>query len=339
MKKNSLESLLSFKPKEIDPNEERVVWDKFPGLEYPEVVKTTLRGTNLELWMTENKDQLTKVLRDKGAILFRGFEVFDNEKFRNCFKVISSDFLDYTDRSSPRSEIGGNVYTSTEHPQDQVINMHNELSYSQSWPQWISFYCHAPAPTGGETPIADVRKVLEYLSLETKEMFKAKGLLYRRLLQKGIGLSWQQVFQTESKEEMEANCQERGIRYRWLGEDKVVITWKKDAIICHPKTNEELWFNHGYFFNEYTLTEDVRLAFDNVEELPFNTFFGDGTDIPHQMLEEIGLAYEKARLKFLWQKGDLLIMDNMLMAHGRESFSGERSIRVLMAEAISQDKK
>ena len=335
MKKNSLESLLSFKPKEIDPNKDCVVWEKLPNLAYPEVVKTTLRGTNLVSWMQGNKEEIISTLREKGAILFRGFEIFDNDKFRECFKVISKDFLDYKDRSSPRSEIGGNVYTSTSHPNDQVINMHNELSYSQSWPQWIAFYCNQPSTTGGETPIADVREVLNYLSEETKKVFKEKGILYRRLLQKGIGLSWQEVFQTENKEEMEANCRDRNITYKWYNEDKVAITWQKKAIVSHPKTNEELWFNHGYFFNENALNEDVKLAFESAEELPFNTFFGDGTSIPKEMLLEIKEAFDKARLKFLWQKGDLLFLDNMIMAHGRESYTGDRKIRVLMAEAIN----
>ena len=334
MKNNSLESLLSFKPKEINPNEEQVSWGKLPELDYPKLVKATLRGTNLTSWMKEHKSKVKSALKETGGILFRGFEIYDDAKFRECFQVISDQFLDYTDRSSPRSEIGGNVYTSTEHPKDQVINMHNELSYSQKWPRWIAFYCHTAATVGGETPIADVRRVLSYLSLETRQAFREKGVMYRRLLQPGIGLSWQQVFQTECKEEMESNCRERGITYTWLEENKVVIQWKKDAIITHPETLEEVWFNHGYFFNEYTLSDEVRLAFDSSEELPFNTFFGDGTSIPENMLSEIEAAFNKARLKFLWQKGDVLVLDNILMAHGRESFEGERSIRVLMAEAV-----
>ncbi len=336
MKNNSLESLLSFKPKEINPNEELVSWENFPGLEYPEVVKVALRGANLSNWIEGNRNKVMETLKTNGAVLFRGFEIFNDQKFRECFKVISNEFIDYTDRSSPRSEIGDQVYTSTDHPKDQVINMHNELSYSQKWPRWIAFYCHTPAETGGETPIADVRKVLEYLSPETQQAFRNKGIMYRRLLQKGIGLGWQQVFQTEDKKVMEADCINRGIDFEWLGEDKVVIRWKKEAIINHPETNEAVWFNHGYFFNEYTLNEDVRLAFESSEELPFNTFFGDGSLIPKEMLQEIEYAFNKARLKFLWKKGDVLVLDNMLMAHGRESFEGERSIRVLMAEAISE---
>ena len=333
MKKNSLESLLSFKPKEINPNEDQVYWDKLFELDYPQLVKATLRGVNLTSWLKENKVKVKSALKDTGGILFRGFEVYDDAKFRECFQVISDQFIDYTDRSSPRTEIGGNVYTSTEHPKDQVINMHNELSYSQKWPRWIAFYCHIAATKGGETPIADVRRVLSYLSSETRQVFKEKGIMYRRLLQPGIGLSWQQVFQTESKEEMEYNCRERGISYTWLGKNKVIIQWTKDAIISHPETLEEIWFNHGCFFNEHTLSDEVRSAFDSPDELPFNTFFGDGSPIPKSMLLEIEAAFSKARLKFLWKKGDVLVLDNMLMAHGRESFEGERSIRVLMAEA------
>jgi alpha-ketoglutarate-dependent taurine dioxygenase len=45
-------------------------------------------------------------------------------------------------------------------------------------------------------------------------------------------------------------------------------------------------------------------------------------------------VYREAAVCFAWQKGDLLMVDNMLVAHGRAPFTGPRRILVAMAEKI-----
>src|SRR5436305_3973707 len=96
-----------------------------------------------------------------GGIVFRGFALRTPEDFETLIKGISGETLEYHERSSPRSQVSGNIYTSTDYPADQSIFLHNESSYSHSWPLRIFFFCHTPPLQGGETPIADVRKVYE----------------------------------------------------------------------------------------------------------------------------------------------------------------------------------
>jgi hypothetical protein len=38
---------------------------------------------------------------------------------------------------------------------------------------------------------------------------------------------------------------------------------------------------------------------------------------------------------FPWQKGDILLLDNMLVAHGRAPYAGPRKVVVAMAEPVS----
>ena len=51
------------------------------------------------------------------------------------------------------------------------------------------------------------------------------------------------------------------------------------------------------------------------QDLPSNTYYGDGSQISDSSVDAIRDAYSKEMIFFDWQKGDVLILDNMLMAH------------------------
>ncbi|SHN40691.1 TauD/TfdA family dioxygenase [Chitinophaga sp. CF418] len=325
-------SLKDVRPKAIDPEGDLI--EKTPG--FPTIYRPVMDGISLKLWLAGHQEEVEEDLKVYGAILFRGFDVPDRNAFQDVMLAFNEEFLSYKDRSSPRTEVKENLYTSTEHPADQVINMHNELSYSHTWPLRIAFYCSKEPAEKGETPIADVRKVLQRLPEKLVNVFKEKGILYRRLLQKGVGLSWQEVFQTEDQAVVEQHCKTYGQEFSWTGNDRLEIRWHRPAVRTHPVTGEEVWFNHGYFFNFLALAPEIRAAFSSSDELPFNTYYGDGSPIEAEYLELIHAAYEQECVYFPWKRKDILLMDNMLAAHGRNSFKGTREINVIMMKPIKQ---
>jgi alpha-ketoglutarate-dependent taurine dioxygenase len=69
------------------------------------------------------------------------------------------------------------------------------------------------------------------------------------------------------------------------------------------------------------------------ENLPTNTYYGDGGRIPDEVTKHLRDAYRSARLRFDWQRDDVLVIDNMLTAHAREPYTGPRRIAIAMAEA------
>jgi hypothetical protein len=96
-----------------------------------------------------------------------------------------------------------------------------------------------------------------------------------------------------------------------------------------------VWFEHTAFFHISSLPAGVRdvLQADFAEEdLPFNTYYGDGTPIEISVLEEIRAAYKQHAVAFPWQKRDLLLIDNVLVSHSRQPFVGPREILVAMAD-------
>lgn len=301
----------------------------FPDGPLPLLMQPAVDDLDFIGWATRNRGLIDRYLLQYGAILFRNFPLRDADGFEAFIAGVSGNTLEYNEQSSPRSLVSGNIYTSTDYPADQSIFLHNETSYRRNWPLRISFFCHTPPLTGGETPIADVSKVYERIDPFIRERFLSKGVLYVRNFGDGIGLPWQTVFQTTSREAVEEYCRQAGLQCEWKGENRLRTRRVGPAIVPHPHTGKMLWFNHATFFHVTTLAPEVRSALlkqFSEEDLPGNTYYGDGSPIEENVLDGLRQAYTQETVMFPWQKGDVLMLDNMQVAHGRMPFTGPRRI-------------
>lgn len=309
------------------------------GKTLPLVIRPALEGVSLPNWVSANAAFVQEQLSRHGAILFRGFGKSSPADFERFINAAAGELLEYVERSSPRHQVTGNVYTSTDYPADQVIHLHNENSYQRTWPLKIFFMCVIPARQGGETPIADVRRVLQRISPTVRERFREKGVLYIRNFSDGVGLSWETVFQTSDKAVVSEYCMKNGIEATWRTGNILRTRQVTEAIIAHPKTGEEVWFNHAAFFHVSTLDPLIREVLTEAfgeDELPNNTFYGDGAPIEPEVIEHIRNAYREETVSFAWERDDILMLDNMLVAHGRAAYQGDRKILVGMAEPFSR---
>ena len=306
----------------------------------PLVLEPAGEGVDLSSWARSQREELEAELLRHGALLFRNFGVRTAAEFEQVARAVSADLLDYTERSSPRSEIQRGIYTSTDYPADQSIHFHNEQSYTRSWPMKLCFFCLKAADKGGATPLADSRKVLKFLDPQLRERFMRRKVMYVRNYIDHLGLSWQDAFQTTDRSEVEAHCRKAAIDFEWRGGNLLRTRQVFEAIVAHPKTGELLWFEHVAFFHISSLEPAVRDAFlaeYKAEDLPFNTYYGDGSPIEDSVLDEIREAYRQVAVRFPWQEGDVLLIDNMLTSHGREPYEGPRKILVAMTDLYSKD--
>jgi len=339
-KKITAKMLADFKRKAVNVSRETLVKTEYfrDTDTLPLIIRPEIRGLNLGAWAESNRDYIEEQLLKHGAILFRGFNVNGAVEFESFIKTLYGELLEYNERSSPRSQVSGNIYTSTDYPADQSIFLHNENSYQQTWPMRLFFYCSIPASSGGETPIADCRKIFDRIPSDIRQRFIEKGWMYMRNFGDGFGLPWQTVFQTDDKFLVEAHCRKNGIEVEWKSENRLRTRAVRPAASRHPKTGEMVWFNHATFFHVSTLESSVRdsmLALFTEEDLPSNTYYGDGSRIEPDVLESLRDAYQKETRMFLWEAGDVMMIDNMLVAHGRAPFTGERKVLVGMAESLS----
>jgi alpha-ketoglutarate-dependent taurine dioxygenase len=307
-----------------------------PGESLPLAIRPAIDGVDLAGWVEGNRESVERQLLAHGAILFRGFRVKKPASFQNVIKSLSGELLEYTYRSTPRHQVEGRVYTSTEYPASESIPLHNEMAYTRSWPMKVWFCCLQAARQGGETPIADSRKVLQRIPAGIRKRFAEKRVMYVRNYDEGLDLRWQEVFQTDSRCEVEQYCKDSGIDYEWKANDGLRTRQVCQSLATHPLTKEEVWFNQAHLFHITSLPETVRaglLANFKQEDLPRNTYYGDGSPIEEGALDEIREAFRQEARVFGWEEGDVLLVDNMLTSHGRNPYQGPRQVIVGMAES------
>jgi len=289
-------------------------------------------------WAKENKKQINELIQKNGAVLLRGININGSKVFASFIKeIFDSELLNYTYRSTPRTGFRGNIYTATEYPSTEIIQQHNENSYANAWPNRIGFFCMLPAEKGGETPIADSRQVYKCIPSNIRHKFESKGILYIRNYSE-VDLPWTEVFQTQDKLEVERFCHENNIFFEWRDNGRLRTKQLNPATLAHPVTGEKVWFNQAHLFHISNLELDIAKAMLNsfgIDELPRNVFYGDGSEIEESDLTVIRQAYEDSKIAFKWEKGDLLLLDNVLFSHGREPFVGARKVLVGMSNPNS----
>ncbi len=301
----------------------------------PLLVEPAVPGVDISVWAAGNRERIQRDLLAHGALLFRGFTVDSPEKFERLILSVGGPLLEYTFGSTPRSHVSGNVYTSTEYPAHQEIPLHNEMSYSRDWPLKIWFLCLQPSPEGGETPLGDSRRVLQKLDAAVRDRFVEKKILYVRNYGEGLDVPWQKVFETSDKGRVEELCRDHDVACEWLGGDRLRTRELCPAISRHPVTGEDVWFNQAHLFHVSGLPPEGRealLATFAEEDLPRNAYYGDGSPIEENALAHIREVLRSETVAFPWGAGDVLLVDNMLTAHGRRPFSGPRRIVVGMTE-------
>jgi alpha-ketoglutarate-dependent taurine dioxygenase len=341
--KPSLPRIGSVRRRAVDGSAESMVEMKTfaPDRPLPLVIEPVSDDLDLTGWVRSVPELVEKKLMEHGALLFRGFDIDDVQSFEAFASAVAPPLVNYVEGSSPRVMLGDKVYTSTEYPPEYFVSLHNELSYAHRWPSKLLFFCAVEPRDGGETPIADSREILRRLSPETRERFVRKGVRYVRNLHgdaKGTGLSWQTVFETDDRAKVEAYCREGGIEISWKDDGGLWTRQDRPAVATHPRTGDPVWFNQVDQWHPSNLGEALAEALTRTtreEELPINAYHGDGSPLATEDLEEVRRSVRDVMVTFPWRKGDVLLVDNMLVAHGRMPFSGPRRVMVAMGDTLS----
>jgi alpha-ketoglutarate-dependent taurine dioxygenase len=302
----------------------------------PDVITAKANDRDLRQWLQTHASTVDGMLAAAGAVLFRGFDVTNAEQFHDVATVPLGPLMQYVEGASPRSPLGAGVYTSTEYARELSVALHNELSYSHRWPARLAFFCRVPAADGGQTPLADSRRVYQRLAQQHP---LPDTIEYRRVMPagKGFGVSWPTVFATDDRAAVESYCQQAGITFQWLPGGALRTSQLRPTAMIHPLTGDKVWFNQAHQWHPSNSGEESEAALRALfgDDLPMNAVTADGTELDHPSLQSIRAAYQAETVAFGWQPGDVLIIDNMLTAHGRTPYSGDREVLVAMGGPLA----
>ncbi|MBC1236345.1 MULTISPECIES: non-ribosomal peptide synthetase [Nostoc] len=332
------EKFISIAPKAVTLSPEKLIKTSYlqTGQTFPLVIQPDTDEIDLGDWAKTNRKFIETELLKHGAILFRNFHVNSVSVFESVAQGICPElFSEYGDL--PRAVEGSKVYGSTPYPADKAILFHNESSHLHCWPLKIWFFCVQPAQQGGETPIIDCRQAYQILNPQLRERLAEKQLMYVRNYTDDLDVSWQDFFHTNDKSVVENYCRQARVTCEWYDNKSLITRQIRPAIAVHPKTSDRVFFNQIQLHHIAYLDVEVReslLSLFGEQRLPRNVYYGDGTSIEDSVIAEINEVYHQAETSFSWQQGDILMLDNMLAAHGRYPYVGQRKIVVAMGEMI-----
>lgn len=293
------------------------------------------------------RDWLRQVLVEHGGILIRGLGINDTEQFGRVVDAIGLEPMPYLRGTTPRSRLARDIYTSTDATHFLPIPLHNEMSYTWPAPAMILFACQTPATRGGATPLADMAKVTSEIPNDIRAEFEERGIQYTQYVpekpRRFVKRTWADMFETQSRDQVEEICAERGIAVSWLPNGTVRLRNSRPAVLQHPVTGEKVWFNQAHIFHHSFWSHILRarrpvaamvmkgfVAWHRLlrheGRYPYDAAFGDGGEIPTRTMEIVRDVLERQTRRFEWQRGDLVILDNLRMGHARDPYYGERSI-------------
>lgn len=295
-----------------------------------------MRSTDTEPlsgWVTNHRDEIDHGLLSAGAVLFRGFDVTDPAEFGEVASRLCDTVWPENGEHVP---VTGSVQVPVHFPPDRRLLWHNENSFNRRWPARLMFCAAEPATTGGETLLVDGRTVLADLSPDITGEFLRRRVAYHRTYSQEMGLPWQKVFGTDDRREVERMCQSQGIHWRWLQHDRLHTVAVRPAVVDHPSSGDSAWFaqlQHWHLACLDRETRDSLLRMYPVEELPRDVRFGDGEPIPDDVMYTIMGAYEQNETRVALARGDVIVLDNVLTAHGRNPFTGRRRLYVALGDS------
>lgn len=297
-------------------------------------------------WLRTNREGLDFLLSRFGALTFRGFGLRSASDFDAFIRAYPTLRWGYLGGTSPRNAVIGNVMEATHAPADRVIKLHQEMAYARDFPAKLAFFCERPPASGGETNIGDMRGVTQRMDPTFRGMIRERGLLYRRFFRSRLWApghpkldivhrTWNEAFSTDDPVEVEDFCTKTGSTFCWT-ENGLIATFLAKGLLEHPHTGEEVLFNGftGIHFSRANMGDHLyelhRQYYGDDHPLPSDVTFGDGEPLPEDKVLALIAQLDDATVAPAWEAGDVMIIDNLLTAHGRNAFTGTRLVRVAL---------
>ncbi len=307
--------------------------------EIPKLFSRVHGGSSVDAllaWLTSEEAFLDAELMQHGALLFRGYEIGSVESFAKICERLCPQMASYVGVSRHRTKLTVNIYTTTHYPQQNHIPLHIECSYLPNIPNRLFFCCVTPPANRGQTPVGDMRLVLQKIDPAVRGKFERHGVTYVNNMHGGHGFSrsWMDTFETNDRKNVEQILQASSYQFEWKADGSLRTIMTRPAIGKHHQTGQLYWLNQvaNWHPSEFDteIREQLLSVYGDDNNLPKNATFSDGSPIPDEDVNHVRDVLRAHENMFTWEAGDLLVIDNQWIAHGRKPYTGERQILVAM---------
>lgn len=289
-------------------------------LPFSETFGTTVLATTKELDKLD-PEEVIQQFNTSSLLLFRGFEV-STEDFKKFTALFSTNFVSYVGGAYSREMINGDktLLSVTGGKEAFPVPLHGEMYYRKHRPDILWFYCATPALKDGETTVCDGIEIYKKLSDATQKLFKEKRIKYTRTYPKCV---WQKIYQTDDLSQVEAVCQDNNMQLEATSEQ--ITTHYLTSAIQPSRCGK-----HQVFINNILPVVAQEITGRNSSLVRFE----DNSKISESVITEIKDITEELVHLVAWQTGDILMIDNTRLMHGRRSFAdNQRDIYVRLAQA------
>lgn len=298
--------------------------------DFPAIIRPTgSGGGDLAAFLKTQKAAVDAALEDAGALLFRGFDVVDAHAFDAAIEAYGEPGFTYEDSLSNavRTNVTPRVFTANEAPPATEIFLHHEMAQTPIYPAKLFFYCEIAQMTGGATPLCRSDWVMDRLNAETPEFvarLEAEGVRYTNVMPgaddagSGQGRSWRSTLSVNTKEEAEARLSSLGYSWEWCEDGSLRVTTAALPAVREVSKGRKTFFNQ--------LIAAFRGWSDSRNSAHKSITFGDGQPVTAQDMVPAIAAADELTVNCAWQAGDVALIDNFTVMHGRRPYEGKRRV-------------
>jgi alpha-ketoglutarate-dependent taurine dioxygenase len=298
-------------------------------------------------WIAEHKPAIEQIIVEAGAVVLRGFPIGDSAAFDHLISLFPSTAFDYSGGATPRERVEGRVFEATRAPPEMKITLHQEMAYLPRYPMRLAFYCNRAPLTGGETIIADMRAFDRRIDRTFRARVRDLGVLYTRNFRPpgtstgnavfdAVHRCWTDAFSTQDPASAEAQCHAIGLETEWRADGSLTTRYRGQGVLAHPSTGQEIWFNQlaqQRFWSPGNLGAALSAEFQRLyggKPKPYAACYGNGEEVDDADIDALFPIYDDLTIAFPWNDGDVMILDNIFTAHGRNPFTGARNVQVAL---------
>ena len=286
-----------------------------------------------------SKTVVSDLINAHGFVLFRGYGIKSDNDFHRFIESFGLDNFKYADSFSNavRHNRTERVFTANEAPPNVEIFLHHEMAQTLTFPGALFFFCEQAAESGGATPVCRSDLTLKTLEAENPN-FVAKlrkvGVKYRNSmpseanLESGQGRSWKDTLTVENEQEAEDKLSALGYRFNWLDDGGLSVQTPALAAVDHFGRGKDVFFNQLV-----AAAAGWTMAADDKEP---RLCFGDDRPMRQEDLADAINAAYRHTVDLNWQTGDVALLDNLKVMHGRRPFEGRRSVLASLCNPISR---